>query len=53
MANISLRTGDPFLISTNFGVWKNGFVSKYGPENIFYFPNPEDNPDEVLSTILG
>lgn len=53
MANISLRTWDPFLIASNFSVWKNWFISKYGPENIFYFPNPEDNPDEVLSTILG
>ena len=53
MANISLRTGDPFLISTNFGIWKNGFVSKYGAENIFYYANPEDSVDEILGTILG
>ena len=53
MSNITLRTGNSFLISTEFDKWKTEFINKYWAENIFSYNNPEENIDEILSTILG
>lgn len=52
MANISLRTWDEFLLNKDLTVRKNNFITKYWSQNIFYFPNPEDNISEILETIV-
>lgn len=48
-----LRTWDSFLISRDLSARKAKFASTVGSENIFYYPNPEEQIDEIIWSIAG
>jgi hypothetical protein len=44
---------EKFLINQQLTKWKNAFISKYGSNNFYSYPDIIDSADEIISACMG